>query len=213
MYERFQIINNIQREQFRSCITDDLKPSSQCEAAVNKTMSALIWCKRIFNYLDIKFFRILYKTYISPNLEFVVQAWSPYLDKYIKVMEKIQRQAIKLLLTLRYFQYEDRLKASDFSLAIRRLSGDLIKLLNYCMYVHKLIVKSFLKLIGRGPKSVSHQVGATLLRQLDFCTLINKNLFSNHYLKVPMFSVAHFFPMACQKYFYEAHFSLFHCFN
>ena len=62
--------------------------------------------------------------------------------------------------------------------------------------------------LGRGPKSVSHQVVATLLRQLDFCTLVNRNLFANHYLKVPMFSVAHFFPMACQKYFNEAHFSL-----
>ena len=60
--------------------------------------------------------------------------------------------------------------------------------------------------LGRGPKSVSHQVVATLLRQLDFCTLVNRNLFANHYLKVPMFSVAHFFPMACQKYFNEAHF-------
>ena len=62
--------------------------------------------------------------------------------------------------------------------------------------------------LGRGPKSVSHQVVATLLRQLYFCTLVNRNLFANHYLKVPIFSVAHFFPMACQKYFYEAHFSL-----
>ena len=62
--------------------------------------------------------------------------------------------------------------------------------------------------IGRGPKSVSHQVVATLLRQLDFCTMVNRNLFANHYLKVPMFLVAHFFPMACQQYFDEAHFSL-----
>ena len=56
--------------------------------------------------------------------------------------------------------------------------------------------------IGREPKSVSHQVVATLLRQLDFCTLVNRNLFANHYLKVPMFSVAHFFPIN------EPHFSL-----
>ena len=70
-----------------------------------------------------------------------------------------------------------------------------------------MIYLSFLKL-GRGPKSVSHQVVATLLRQLDFCTQVNRNLFANHYLKVPMFLVAHFFPMACQKYFDEAHFSL-----
>ena len=48
--------------------------------------------------------------------------------------------------------------------------------------------------LGRGPKSVSHQVIATLLRQLDFCTQVNRNLFDYHYSKVPMFSVAHFFP-------------------
>ena len=69
-------------------------------------------------------------------------------------------------------------------------------------------MKIKLCIIGRGPKSVSHQVVATLLRQLDFCTLVNRNLFANHYLNVPMFLVAHFFPMACQKYFDEAHFSL-----
>ena len=43
------------------------------------------------------------------------------------------------------------------------------------------------KIVGRGPKSVSHQVVATLLSQLDFCTLVNRNLFANHYLKVSMF--------------------------
>ena len=54
--------------------------------------------------------KILYKTYIRTNLEFVIQAWSPYLDKYIKVMEKIQRQATKMVLVLRHLQYEGRLK-------------------------------------------------------------------------------------------------------
>ena len=50
-------------------ITDNLKPSSQCAAAVNKTMSALRWSKRSFNFLDIESFRILYKTYNRPNLK------------------------------------------------------------------------------------------------------------------------------------------------
>ena len=88
-------------------ITDNLKPSSQCAAAVNKTMSALRWSKGGFHYLDIESFKILYKTYIRTNLEFVIQAWSPYLDKYIKVMEKNQRQATKMVPALRHLQYED----------------------------------------------------------------------------------------------------------
>ena len=91
-------------------ITDNLKPSLQCITAVNKTMPALRWSKRSFHYLDIESFRILYKTYIRPNLEFVIQAWSPYLEKGIKIIEKIQRQATKMVPALRHLQYEDRLK-------------------------------------------------------------------------------------------------------
>ena len=49
-------------------ITNNLKPSSQCTTAVNKTMSALRWSKRSFHYLDIESFSILYKTYIRPNI-------------------------------------------------------------------------------------------------------------------------------------------------
>ena len=41
-YERFQIINNKQREILRVLITDNLKASSQFAAAVNKTISAFI---------------------------------------------------------------------------------------------------------------------------------------------------------------------------
>ena len=68
-------------------ITDNLKPSSQCAAAVNKTMSALRWVKEAFIIWILSLFRIFYKTYIRPNLEFVIHAWSPYLDKYMKIME------------------------------------------------------------------------------------------------------------------------------
>ena len=91
-------------------ITDNLKLSSQCAAAVNKTMSTLRGSKISFHYLDIESFRILYKTYIRPNLEFEIQAWSPYLDNDIKEMEKILRQATKMVPALRHLQYEDRLK-------------------------------------------------------------------------------------------------------
>ena len=105
-------------------ITDNLKPSS---AAVNKTMSALRWSKRSFNYLDIESFRILYKTYIRPNLVFVIHAWSPYLAKDVKVMEMIQRQATKMVPALRYLQYEDRLNTGIYSWPASRLRGDMIE--------------------------------------------------------------------------------------
>ena len=56
-------------------------------------------------------------------------------------------------------------------------------------------------ILSRGPKSVTYQVVATLPRQLDLCTLVNRNLFANHYLKVPMFSVAHFSLRPVKKIF------------
>ena len=99
--------NNKQQHYFMKdlgvLITDNLKPSSQCTAAVNKTMSALRWSKRSFHYLYIESFRMLYKTYIRPNLEFVIQAWPLYLDKDIKIMENIQRQATKMVPVLKTF--------------------------------------------------------------------------------------------------------------
>ena len=45
-------------------------------------------------------------------------------------MEKIQRQATKMVPALRHLQYEDRLKKLGiYSLAARRLRGDLIETL------------------------------------------------------------------------------------
>ena len=73
-------------------ITDDLKPSVQCTEAARKVMSALRmrWSRRSFKYIDSNTFKVLYKTYIRPNMEFCIQAWSPYMVKDIEVLEKVQ---------------------------------------------------------------------------------------------------------------------------
>ena len=74
----------------------------------------------------------------------------------------------------------------------------------YIVHALKYIyIYIMVRLLGHVPKSVSHQVVATLLRQLDFCTLVNRKLLTS-----PMFWVAHFFPTTCQKIFWWAQFSL-----
>ena len=55
-------------------------------------------------YLYIESLRILYKTYIRPNLEVGLHTWSPYLDKTIEVMGKIQIRATQLIQRLIHFK-------------------------------------------------------------------------------------------------------------
>jgi len=43
-------------------------------------------------------------------MEFCIQVWSPYLQKDIKCLEKIQRRAIKMVHGLKDIAYDDRLE-------------------------------------------------------------------------------------------------------
>jgi len=55
-------------------------------------------------------FLLIYKTYIRPRMEYCVQAWSPYLKKDIKCLDKVQRSATKMVHGLRHLSYEQRLR-------------------------------------------------------------------------------------------------------
>ena len=70
----------------------------------------------------------LYKGIVTPHVEYCIQAWSPYLRKYIYMLEKIQRRATKLIPGLRDIRYEERLKECGLTtLETRRLRGDKIE--------------------------------------------------------------------------------------
>ena len=70
----------------------------------------------------------LYKALIRPVLEYGNAVWSPYKNKDIKIIEKVQRNYTKKINGLKNLTYEERLKRLKLpSLEYRRLRGDLIE--------------------------------------------------------------------------------------
>ena len=51
----------------------------------------------------------LYKSLVRPHLDYVIQAWCPYLEKDKKKLEKIQARATKLIPSIQHLPYEERL--------------------------------------------------------------------------------------------------------
>ena len=109
-------------------VSEDLKWSLQCGKAASKAMMALGLIKRTFPCLNKELFLTLYSTYVRPHMEFCVQAWSPYLQKDIATLERVQRRATKLVKCISKLSYQDRLRYLGlYSLERRRKRGDLIE--------------------------------------------------------------------------------------
>jgi len=51
----------------------------------------------------------LYKSLVSPKLEYCIQAWRSYIIKDINVLERVQRRATKMIMGYSKLNYEDRL--------------------------------------------------------------------------------------------------------
>ena len=109
-------------------VSNNMKVGNQCVEAANKANRALGLVNRTFKYHNPRSFTNLYKSYVRPHLEFAVQAWSPYLKKDIRILEKVQRRATRLIHGLENLSYEDRLERTGlYSLECRRQRGDLIE--------------------------------------------------------------------------------------
>ena len=108
--------------------TQDLKPGRQCMATAAKASRIIGLVRRNFRDLDKRDFLLIYKAYIRPHLEYCIQAWSPYLERDMEVLERVQRSATRLLSGFARFGYEDRLrKLGITTLRKRRERGDLIE--------------------------------------------------------------------------------------
>ena len=109
-------------------ISEDLKPSLQCSTAAKKENAILGRMARSFSYRDKVVWVRLYKTYVRPHLEYAVQSWSPWTMADIKLLEDVQKRAVKMISGLISKNYSERLKElSMTTLEDRRIRGDIIQ--------------------------------------------------------------------------------------
>lgn len=109
-------------------ICSNLKWTHQVAVAANKARIVLGQLTKAFKCWTEDTFKILYVAFVRPHLEYAIAAWCPHLKKDIMVLENVQRNATKLVKSLRGMSYEDRLaKLGLTTLKVRRERGDLIE--------------------------------------------------------------------------------------
>ena len=80
---------------------------------------------RTFTIRSKEIFLQLYKSLVRPHLEYCIQAWSPHLQKDIKLLEGVQHRAARLIENLHFLSYEQRLSRLNLTtLETRRIRGD-----------------------------------------------------------------------------------------
>jgi hypothetical protein len=109
-------------------IHSSLKPSQQCVAAAKKANKMLGMIKRNIECRSPFIVSRLYKQLIRPHLEYCIQAWRPWLQKDIQLLEAVQRRATKIITGFNDLPYEERLRRLHLlPLERRHERGDVIQ--------------------------------------------------------------------------------------
>jgi hypothetical protein len=107
---------------------DNGKSAGQVAKAIKKANAVLGMIKRNIHFKSKDVMVKLYKSLVRPRLEYCIQAWSPYLQKDIDGLEKVQRRATRLIEGYWELSYEERLERTGLiPLEKRRIRGDLIQ--------------------------------------------------------------------------------------
>ena len=113
-------------------IDSELKFVEHISQKVKKANSMVGLIRRSFSFLSCQLFKVLYVAFVRPQLEYAQATWSPFLRKYVNMIENVQIRATKLVDGLSNLNYFERLRKLDLpTLAYRRERGDMIE-----MYKH-----------------------------------------------------------------------------
>ena len=138
-------------------------------AKANRTLGMI---RISFTCMNKSMFLSLYKGLVRPQLEYCVQAWSPYMRKYIDLIERVQRRATRLVPELRRLKYDKKLKVwrrmtyeerlSELELPKledRRRRGDMIETYKILTGKEDIEWSKFFKLtMIRGARNNTHEM-------------------------------------------------------
>ena len=85
-----------------------------------------------FNCMDKEIFKLVYPVLVRPLLKYCVQIWTPYKQKYIDLIEGVQKRAVKLVpgmkVGMREMTYDKKLVDLKLTrLVERRFRGEMIE--------------------------------------------------------------------------------------
>ena len=102
--------------------------SPQIDYVKAKAYASLGKLKRTFINWTPYTFRILYTLFVRPHLEFCATVWSPWNIGDVASLESVQKNATKLVPSIRSLHYAERLAILNLpTLEQRRIRGDLIQ--------------------------------------------------------------------------------------
>ena len=125
-----------------------------------KKANSIVGCiRRSFSHLDPSTFVMIFTALVRPHLEYGQAIWSPFLRKYINLIENVQDRATKLVNGLGKLSYQERLSKLKLpTLAFRRLRGDMIETYKHFHKYDRTILPPSFKPRNRPSRSHDFQI-------------------------------------------------------
>lgn len=156
-----------------------MKPGSQCRKAARTAQTVLGQLARAFHFRDRHIFVRLYTTYVRPHLEFATPAWAPWQAADIEVLERVQKQAVKMVSGLRPGTYEEKLHELGLcTLEERRHQQDMVQVYKILNERDGLRRDTWFTLAADGARATRAAEGPLNIRPTRSRLEVRRNFFS-----------------------------------